>query len=210
MTRPSNDYAPLAAGLLVLSLVAILVIGGDRAWTEDCANPEALRRWSFGSTSSVLDDAVEPGGALIQWTRGPLEPYREGAQELRIAVIRSFDPISLYARPARLRRNFEPDRARTEYLQSGEDVLPVHFLYSATTRSVRMLAYLLASGPHPVEHPFWSQIRSVLPETLHGKRPMTAFLVGTLARTGDLEATEEAARVWLIRAWQDYRSLCSP
>jgi hypothetical protein len=217
----SARYVPGIVLLLLLTAVPALLHESARFEVEDCAAPDEV----FALGDGVLPDggSREPvqrylrrAAAGGRFAAGQL-PLAGGRAKLEFVLLRSYDAKLVYHWPAaRLtwtaRGSQRPDRQALDLWAAPTGPLPVHRAYFETleqqSAGAWVVAYLLVYHDRPVSNPYLAQLRAAPVELLSGRRPMWLFYVSGHVPPGQRTAAEEAAREWLLGAWQRFRSSC--
>lgn len=215
MTRLSKRYALGCAILLALAFALLSWDSRHARIQDDCANPDLLRQPDrFDSLVAFEEDGERQSEAIPLWTRGFIKLERDPSPRFEVVVMRSREPIRLYLQPDGLNpMPSEPDKGSFEWVESGSDKFPIHFLYTqskntATWRTA-FTAYMFVYDNRPTAHPFMAQLASAVPDLMKGRRPLTLLMVKGAISTNYLEEAEELARTWLIDSWKRYQEVCS-
>ena len=200
--------------LLGVALVPVAVHSHRGVDADDCGNPQGLRETTRIEGSRPGEEQPRRRSShQIQWSTGRVASGAPGVEPLEFHLLRSFDPRRIYVHPhVVIDPRFEPDEFRLEWLDAGNERIPIQMLEAPdpSRGRVRRAALLYVYGGRPVEDPFWAQLRSALPQVLEGTRPLTLFLVTGGAPPDRIEAVERRAREWLASAWRFYARTCAP
>lgn len=209
MIAPSARYVPVLLGLVALLLVPVLRHRLDPRQLDDCARPEALldlRR--VPGTAAVVERWEKYGPDVLQWTEVDLQG-NDGEQQLRGALIRSFQASDLYTRPPRvLLGRIEAGERHVEEVEVDGVTLPVQTLYDASGGRSAIASYLFVYLNEPVEHPFLRQIVSAPGQVWSGSRPLSLLIVAGAATPGRWPQARDRAQRWLVEAWRLHHAAC--
>jgi hypothetical protein len=225
LIRTSTRYLPHIVVLFVVAALPTWLHWTSRLDVEDCADPAALLAIDGAESRSAesLREAA-PGVRLGQreaflahasadgrWAEGRIP--LAGGEGLDFVVVRSFDAKLLYHWPA-ARMHWERggslrvDRNELETVES----LPVHRSYYDNIDSVSqrrwVVAYLLVYDASPVSNPYLAQLLSAPLQLVRGRTPMWLFFISGRVEASRKESAEQAARRWLVSAWERYASVC--
>lgn len=179
----SPRFLPALAVLLAAALVPTLI----HSYSDDmhvdgrttAAVPHVLLAYRSAPSDRVANWGQRRFGSFDWMER----EYRDGDDEVRLTVVRSYDLKALYHHPelavaygGRFGSSFE----RREVMRPDvRPELPVHVLFPSPGRSAVGLYVLEYDGDY-VEHPLWFQLRTA-GELLFGRRKaMTLFFAHDL------------------------------
>jgi hypothetical protein len=223
----STRYLPHIVVLLVLAALPTWLHRTSSLDVEDCADLDALLSMDGGEVVSAeaLSEAALESKSLAQrklflsqasadgrWAEG-IVPLGEDDEALDFVLVRSFDAKLLYHWPAaRLHweggKSLRIDRNELETVDS----LPVHRSYydnlDARSRQHWVVAYLLVYDSRPISNPYLAQLLSAPVQLVRGRSPMWLFFVSGRVDASRRESAEQAARRWLVAAWEHYDSVC--
>ena len=150
---------------------------------------------------------------VSQWREGKLAAV-DGMPELYYAVIRSYDPKTLYYRGSRrMWRDLNSSAETIEWVDADDGKLPIvrTVVNDSNPRGPRgVIAGLLVYEGKPVETGWLAQLRAAPRQVLSGARPMTFFIVRADVPEALVPAAEKRARQWLVDSWRNYRLICGP
>lgn len=206
----SERYAPALFAACAIALVPVVAHSYLRLRSDDCANPQALvPAMPAGSISDERAAELSRDFELYQWREGRL-PATADTPELRFAVIRSYDPKTLYYRGAkRIWHDLEAGGDTHEWLEADGEKLPVvHSRVPGQRQSTSFASALLVYEGKLVETGWLAQLRAAPRQLLTGSRPMTLFAIRADPTDAQRAATEKRANLWLRDSWLTYRAIC--
>jgi hypothetical protein len=221
LTAASARYALPIALLLLLTAVPALLHESARFEVEDCAAPEQVLalgngRLPDGGGREAVERYLQRAAAGGRYGAGDL-PLGGGPGRLDFVILRSYDAKLVYHWPAarltwNARGSQRPDRHALELHATPAGTLPVHRAFFETLEKqggdAFVVAYLLVYHEQPVANPYLAQLRAAPLELVSGRRPMWLFYVSGRVPRERREVAEQAARDWLLGAWQRFRSAC--
>lgn len=214
MTSLSPRFAVPLLTLFTLALIPVIIHTYFIAPKDDCANPAALAAIFQGDEIDDSEIGAEDENSVerdvLQMIRRKLKPRGANRVPLEFVVARTTNPIFLYTRPIRfLFKKFEADEQFLEWVGTGDQRLPVHFVVDDAQGVVRMVAYTFLYGSEAVARPFIAQIGSAGPQLMSGTRPLTLLLIGGEVPKRKFEVLVEDSKQWLLAARVYYAAVCS-
>ena len=142
MIAPSTRYVPLLLGLAALLSLPMARTRFEVRRVEDCARPQQLLALhSLPGFRSTKERYEKYDDDLSQWTEIELASPEKGTS-LRAAMIRSFRATDLYSRPpVKLLGAIEASQRHVEWVEAGDDVLPIQTLFDLCLRTVLRLGF---------------------------------------------------------------------
>ena len=172
----SSRFLPIVCGLVGLTLVPTLLHSYADTTLDDGRSTRAI--------PAVLNgyEGV-PSGRNATWGKRRFDSddwmeriYKSGSDEVKLSVIRSYDPKSLYHHPE-LAVAYGPSYVRNELKRFPQRPdIPVHLLYTdAQDRTLAM--YVLHYEDRFVQDPIMFQLRTAGELLFSRRKPMTLFFV---------------------------------
>jgi hypothetical protein len=171
----ANRFLPIVCALVALTLVPTLIHSYADSTVRDGRATETI-------PTSLAGYVGAPSGRNATWGKRRFESddwmeriYKSSDDQVKLSVIRSYDPKSLYHHPE-LAVAYGPSWVRTEekrFAQRPE--IPVHMLYTDTGGTVAM--YVLHYDDRFVEEPITFQLRTAGELLFSGRKAMTLFFV---------------------------------
>ena len=191
----STRFLSVVCALVGLALVPTLIHSYAETTVRDGLSTQVI------STSLAGYQGV-PSGRNATWGKRRFDSddwmerdYTSNGDTVKLSVIRSFDPKSLYHHPE-LAIAYGPSYIRNEVRRFAQrpDV-PVHMLYTdKDVGTVAMYALLYDNGY--VTDPVWFQLRTAGALLVSGRRPMTlVFARQTGVPAGRNPAATDAATI---------------
>jgi hypothetical protein len=170
----STRLAPATLVLLCLALVPTVIHTYSGVSVDDGIRPKALPTVLGGMAS-------EPTGRRENWgqrrfgTDDWIERWYGRAPRLRLTVVRTYDPKTVYHHPelAISYPEAQLGRAALERLADGTPV----FVLRGLDESRDLVAYALVANGEVVEDPYRAQVGLALRMLVSGRRPMTLVYV---------------------------------
>jgi hypothetical protein len=172
----STRYAPAICVLLALCLVPTLIHSYSPHLDGDGRAAAAVGTSLAGYIGSPSDRNATWGERHFDSRDWVERTYRDGSDEARLTIVRSYDAKTLYHHPE-LAIAYGTDfvRENTRTLRLRPD-MPVHVLQPGPgTRAIGL--YVLHYDGRFIEDPIRFQIRSALEMLVSRRKPMTLFFV---------------------------------
>jgi hypothetical protein len=208
--RLSTRFLLPAAGLALAcgAIVWPRWISPQRA--ETCLRPEVV-------SVTGLIPGTQPGGEdrarlnadLVQFSEGQIPDERMPRHPLVFRIVRSYAVLKTAEHPLGLMpARVEAETAARKGVDTSSGPIPVHVVRSSGQAEFQLVAYAFVFGNEPVANPFLAQLRGVLRELRHGRRPLTILLAGGMATPETVDHREALALRWIASAWEHYRTMC--
>lgn len=170
----SSRFLPAVCVLAGISLVPTLIHSYAGPQREDGLSTRLIPTVLAGRTGSPTDRAGNWGERRFDSHDWMERTYVDGTSTVRLTVVRSYDPKTLYHHPELATSYGVPfTGTATERLPERPDV-PVHILRPGP--GVRTLAvYALHYDGRFVEDPILFQVRTALELLVSRRKPMTLF-----------------------------------
>lgn len=170
----SSRFLPIVCALVGLTLVPTLIHSYSDSTVRDGRATQMI-------PMSLAGYEGAPSGRNATWGKRRFESddwmeriYKSGGDEVKLSVIRSYDPKSLYHHPE-LAVSYGPSWVRSEvkrFPQRSE--IPIHMLY---TDGGAVAMYVLHYDDRFVQDPIMFQLRTAGELLFSGRKPMTLFFV---------------------------------
>lgn len=193
----AHRYVPIVCVLLAVALVPTLIHSYSDNVLADGRRAAALSTVLAGYTSSPSDRNATWGQRRFGSDDWVERHYTRGANTVRLTVVRSYDPKSLYHHPE-LAITYGEQFAGEEitHLPSRPE-MPIHTLVPAEQEEA-VASYVLHYGNRFVDNPILFQIQTAGELLVSRRQPMTIFFA--IANSGDRDAMNEV----LIAAIDDF------
>ena len=204
----SRRYLPQITIALLLTSIPVVVHSYIELTAADRVNFSDLCAISGSeqdreSTGRRLKDLF----GQVEWCHGSLGTQIPSAP-LDFWIMRSYDPKKLYHLPdTGLVRGAAPSRRTTEWVDLGDERVPIHRAYYAEEEPAVFAAYLLIYNGEPVANPYLAQLASFPLQLLRGTSPMNLLFVSGRGPRGSLEQMEQVGIAWLMQSLERYRTL---
>jgi len=202
----STRFAGAAIALLAATAVPVCYHALAAPTHDDCANPQAF----FGATRIGGADMTPLGRwmRVFEGGEGRLAATPEYSVDVR--VVRTFQPSLMNVSPMRFGfdETLHLHPAAIRWLDAGDVVLPVHWIFFEGPEFTRIEAYAFVRGGAPVSSPFRSGLALALPQLVGGTRPVTVLIASGAATPGGRAAFTRAAERWFVSAWRQFEAAC--
>jgi hypothetical protein len=172
----SSRFVPAVCVLVAVALIPTYIHSYAGSTVQDgrttASIPVSLAQYQ-GTTSDRNATWGKRRFDSDDWTE---RIYRSSAgDEVKLSVVRSFDPKSLYHHPE-LAVSYGPSWVKTEVRRlSRRPDIPVHVLYTGAGRTVAL--YALYYGDSFVKDPIRFQLRTAGELLFSGRKAMTLFFL---------------------------------
>jgi hypothetical protein len=172
----SSRFVPAVCALVAIALVPTYIHSYARSTVPD-------GRTTGSISESLAQYRGTASGRNVTWGKRRFDSddwveriYRSSNDEVKLSVIRSYDPKSLYHHPE-LAVSYGPSYVTTEVTRlSQRPDIPVHV--RSTAGSDRTVAlYALHYGDSFVQDPIRFQLRTAVELLFSGRKPMTLFFL---------------------------------
>ena len=193
----SARYAPAVCVLLAIALVPTLIHSYGESEYVDAYRTDAIPTVLTGYDSVPSGRSRNFGLEHFDSKDWIERNYVKAGDEVRLTVVRSYDPKSLYHHPelaVAYGTRFGATFGRHEVVHvSAAPELPIHVLHP-TQGGRAMALYVLHYDGEFVEDPLWFQVRNAATLLFSQRKPMTLFFAHDLdappdPRVEDLPAT---------------------
>ncbi|MCP5043418.1 MAG: hypothetical protein GY944_20515 [bacterium] len=206
MTALSTRFAWVATARFVVGAVPVWFHAISESRYEDCSDPEAF--FNAERIGGARMQLPKRAGGTAGDTKG--QRYAGATHPLRVRAFRLYDVSRLYGSPM----SFGYDSmgylvgGETRQIESGDDVLPVHWSSYEMQGKVHIEAYAYAQGGIPVRHPIESGLALAWSQLLQGTRPVTVFILSAQGTPDEVPALSDAAEQWFAAAWKSLKASC--
>ncbi len=186
----SSRFAPAICALLAIALVPTFIHSYSDSAVVDGRSTSAIPEALAGYTSTPSDRNATWGERRFESADWTERIYADGRDQVRLTVVRSYDPKSLYHHPE-LAVAYGTDYVRSEvrHFPQRPDV-PVHMLYTDRPGG-SVVMYVLHYDERYVENPIPFQLRIAAELLVSGRKPMTLFFADDLSvGAGEADAPE--------------------
>jgi hypothetical protein len=203
----SARYAPAVCVLLAIALVPTLIHSYGASEQVDAYRTDAIPTSLMGY-ESVSSGRVRNWGLEHFDSRDWIErDYAKKGDEVRLTVVRSYDPKSLYHHPelaVAYGQRFGATFARHEVVRiAAAPQLPIHVLHP-TPGGNAVALYVLHYDGEFIEDPVWFQIRNAATLLFSRRKPMTLFFAHDLAAPPDARVEDLPAAALLTTAIETF------
>jgi hypothetical protein len=193
----AHRYVPVLCLLLAIALVPTLIHSYSGSVAVDGRRTTAIATTLAGYTSTPTTRAATWGKRRFDSNDWMERHYTNGGNTVRLTVVRSYDPKSLYHHPE-LAISYGEEFSGEEITRlSNRPEIPVHMLVPAGHEETAA-AYVLHYGDRFVDNPIVFQIQTAGELLVSRRRPMTIFFA--IANNADRAALTEV----LVAAIDDF------
>lgn len=206
MTALSPRFAAAAAALFLAAAVPVWFHALSAPTYDDCRDPD--RFFAATRLGGAQMEVAKHRSRASRATEGRLHARTRNA--VRVRAFRTYEPSRLYASPM----SFGFDSMsylvprETRWLETGDDILPVHWSSYEMEGIVHIEAYAYIQGGMPTWHPLQSGVALALPQLVEGTRPLTVLIVSGTGRPDEVPALEVAVEGWFVDAWRQLKVSC--
>ena len=170
----AHRYLPILCVLLAAALVPTLIHNYSGDVEVDGRRAAAIATMLADYTSTPTDRSATWGKRRFESDDWIERHYTKGGDTVRLTVVRSYDPKSLYHHPELAISYGEQFSGEEIARLSNRDELPVHMLVPEEQEETAA-AYVLHYGDRFIDNPIVFQIQTAGELLVSRRRPMTIF-----------------------------------
>lgn len=167
-------YLPLLCVLLAIALVPTLIHSYSGGVAIDGRRAADIAPTLAGHTSAATDRNATWGQRRFGSDDWIERNYTNGSSTVRLTVVRSYDPKSVYHHPELAISYGEQFSGLETVRLPGRPAMPVHVLTPATDETMAG-AYVLHYGERFVDNPIWFQLVTAGELLVSRRQAMTIF-----------------------------------
>jgi len=204
MTQLSDRYLLGVFAMLLVAAVPVTahyIVGIE---TQECENPDELKRLTIGGASDVAEWPSHHSYAVSQFTRGEV-------QGARFVWVRSSVPQPFYGtRPFYTPGRYTDGPSELEHVAVGADEIPVRVWQRRVLNNVEITAILRIYRGRAVDDVLVPSLRHFTDTLLHGPSPVNFVGITGAGHFSNRAAIRRGLIGWLVNAWAHYLHACEP